>query len=47
MPADKHLRAAASGMLAALLGSNDAFITGGAEHQAAPGGCLIAAIARA
>ena len=47
MPTDKHLRAAASGMLAALLGSNDAFITGGAEHQAPPGGCLLAAVARA
>ncbi len=46
IPADKHLRAAASGVLAGLLGSNDAFITGGAEHQAAPGQCLIAAIAR-
>jgi cyanuric acid amidohydrolase len=47
LPADKHLRAAASGMLAGLLGSTDAFITGGAEHQAPPGACLIAAVARA
>ncbi len=46
IPADKHLRAAASGMLASLLGSNDAFVTGGAEHQVPPGGCLMAAIAR-
>ena len=46
MPADKHLRAAASGMLASLLGSNDAFITGGAEHQTPQGACLIAAITR-
>ena len=46
IPADKHLRAAASGVLAGLLGSNDAFVTGGAEHQAPPGQCLIAAIAR-
>ena len=47
IPADKHLRAAASGMLGALLGSTDAFITGGAEHQAPPGGCLLAAVVRA
>lgn len=47
LPPDKHLRAAASGMLASVLGSNDAFITGGAEHQAPPGGCVLAAIARA
>jgi cyanuric acid amidohydrolase len=46
MPADKHLRAAASGMLASLLGTNDAFVTGGAEHQTPPGACLMAAIAR-
>jgi cyanuric acid amidohydrolase len=46
MPADKHLRAAASGVLASLLGSNDAFITGGAEHQTPPGSCLLAAIAK-
>ena len=46
IPADKHLRAAASGVLAGLLGTNDAFVTGGAEHQAPPGQCLIAAIAR-
>ncbi len=47
IPADKHLRAAASGVLASLLGSNDAFITGGAEHQTPPGSSLIAAFARA
>ena len=47
VPADKHLRAAASGMLGALLGSTDAFITGGAESQAPPGGCLLAAVSRA
>jgi cyanuric acid amidohydrolase len=46
IPADKHLRAAASGVLASLLGSNHAFITGGAEHQTPPGSSLIAAIAR-
>lgn len=46
LPADKHLRAAASGMLAGLLGSNQAFVTGGAEHQGPPGSCLGAAIVR-
>ena len=46
MPADKHLRAAASGMVAGLLGSNEAFVTGGAEHQGPPGACIAAAIVR-
>jgi cyanuric acid amidohydrolase len=34
---DKHMRAAASGVLAALLGDTRSFISGGAEHQAPPG----------
>jgi cyanuric acid amidohydrolase len=46
LPADKHLRAAAGGMVAGLLGSNEAFITGGAEHQGPPGACVAAAIIR-
>ena len=41
---DKHMRAAASGVLAALLGHTDTFISGGAEHQAPPGGGLFAVI---
>ena len=41
---DKHLRAAASGVLGALLGETRVFISGGAEHQAPPGGCIFAAI---
>jgi cyanuric acid amidohydrolase len=41
---DKHLRAAASGLLGGFLGHTRSFISGGAEHQAAPGRCLFAAI---
>lgn len=41
---DKHMRAAASGVLGALLGDNRYFISGGAEHQAPPGGCVFAVI---
>lgn len=41
---DKHMRAAASGVLGALTGDTRAFISGGAEHQAPAGGGLIAAI---
>ncbi len=47
LPADKHLRAAASGILAAIIGPAPAFISGGAERQGPPGSCLMAAIARA
>jgi cyanuric acid amidohydrolase len=43
-PPDKQLRAAASGVVAAALGTTRAFISGGAEHQAPPGGCLAAVI---
>lgn len=44
LPADKQLRAAASGVIGAVLGTTRAFISGGAEHQAAPGACLAAVI---
>lgn len=47
MPADKHLRAAASGVMGALLGATDIFISGGAEHQGPAGACLLAAVAQA
>jgi len=43
---DKHMRAAASGVLGALLGDTRFFISGGAEHQAPPGGCILAAVLR-
>jgi len=43
-PSDKQLRAAASGVVAAAFGTTRAFISGGAEHQARPGECLIAVI---
>lgn len=45
-PADKQLRAAASGLIAAHFSTTCAFISGGAEHQAPPGGCLAAALYR-
>jgi cyanuric acid amidohydrolase len=41
---DKHMRAAGSGVLGALLGDTRFFVSGGAEHQAAPGGGLFAII---
>ncbi|MDB5649231.1 MAG: trzD [Hyphomicrobiales bacterium] len=44
LDSDKHLRAAASGVLGALLGDARTFISGGAEHQAAPGGAVFAAL---
>lgn len=47
MPPDKHLRAAASGVLASVLGQVGGFVTGGAEHQGPPGACIAAAIAPA
>ncbi len=43
---DKHMRAAASGLIGGLLGSPRVFVSGGAEHQAAPGRGLAACIAR-
>lgn len=44
LPADKQLRAAASGVVGSVLGTTRAFISGGAEHQTAPGACLAAVI---
>jgi cyanuric acid amidohydrolase len=41
---DKHMRAAASGALGALLGDTRFFVSGGAEHQAPPGGGIFAVI---
>ncbi len=41
---DKHMRAAASGALGALLGHGRFFVSGGAEHQAPPGGAVFAAV---
>jgi cyanuric acid amidohydrolase len=41
---DKHMRAAASGVLGALLGDTRFFVSGGAEHQAPPGGGIFAII---
>lgn len=41
---DKQLRAAAGGIVAAAFGTTRAFVSGGAEHQAPPGGCLVATI---
>jgi cyanuric acid amidohydrolase len=44
---DKHMRAAASGALGALLGNGRFFVSGGAEHQAPPGGGVFAAVVAA
>ena len=41
---DKHMRAVASGVLGALLGDTRFFVSGGAEHQAPPGGGIFAVI---
>lgn len=46
LPADKQLRAAASGFTAAHFGGSPMFISGGTEHQAPRGGCICAAIHR-
>ena len=46
LSADKQLRVAASGLIAAHFGTTSAFISGGAEHQAAPGGCFGSVIYR-
>ena len=46
LPADKQLRAAASGVIAAHFGTTCTFISGGAEHQAPSGGCICAALFR-
>jgi cyanuric acid amidohydrolase len=42
---NRHFRAALSGMLGGLLGEQRLFLSGGAEHQAPPGGVLFAVIA--
>ena len=46
LTADKQLRAAASGFVAAHFGATVSFISGGGEHQGVPGGCLAAALYR-
>lgn len=46
LPAHKQLRAAASGLAAAVFGTTRVFVSGGAEHQAPAGGCLAAVIRR-
>jgi cyanuric acid amidohydrolase len=43
---DKHMRAAASGVLGSLLGDTRMFVSGGAEHQAPMGGGVLAVILR-
>lgn len=42
----RHYRAAMGGMLGALTGDNHVYLSGGAEHQAPPGGAVLALIAR-
>ena len=44
---DKHMRSAASGLIGGLVGTTRVFVSGGAEHQAPPGGGLCAVIATA
>ncbi|MGH6725431.1 MAG: ring-opening amidohydrolase [Pseudolabrys sp.] len=46
LPADKQLRAAASGVIAACFGGADAFISAGAEHLGPPGACLCSVIVK-
>lgn len=43
---DKHLRAAASGVIGAILGTTRVFISADTVHQAPPGGCVCACIVR-
>tara|TARA_Y100001934_G_scaffold283060_1_gene400283 strand:- start:841 stop:1920 length:1080 start_codon:yes stop_codon:yes gene_type:complete len=44
LDADKHMRAAASGVVGSLLGTGRIFVSGGSEHQAIPGGGICACI---
>ncbi len=46
MEPDKHMRPVASGLIGALFGTTRAFISGGAEQQAPPGGGLAAMVVR-
>jgi cyanuric acid amidohydrolase len=46
LPAGRELRAAASGMFAALLQSTEVFVSAGAEHQGPAGGGVVGAIFR-
>ncbi|MBT2334121.1 ring-opening amidohydrolase [Variovorax paradoxus] len=45
--AQRHIRGAIGGMVAAVLGDARIFVSGGAEHQGPDGGGLVAVIARA
>ncbi|MEJ0069283.1 MAG: ring-opening amidohydrolase [Pseudomonadota bacterium] len=42
----RHYRAAMGGMLGALTGDNHVYLSGGAEHQAPPGGAALALLVR-
>ena len=44
LPPDKQLRSASSGLLAAIFGSMNTFISGGAEHQGRDGSCFCAVL---
>jgi cyanuric acid amidohydrolase len=46
LPPDKQMRAAASGLIGAIFGRVDTFISGGAEHQGADGACLASVLWR-
>jgi cyanuric acid amidohydrolase len=42
----RHLRAAASGVIASIIGETEVFVSGGAEHQGPPGGGVLSVIVR-
>ena len=44
--AQRHIRAAIGGLVAAVMGDTRIFVSGGAEHQGPDGGGVIAVIAR-
>jgi cyanuric acid amidohydrolase len=46
LDAQRHLRAALGGLVAAFAGDGRVFVSGGAEHQGPPGGGLVAVFAR-